>query len=170
MTARILFLDDDRERHRSYRSVHPEGHRAVCAASYEEAVELLKNHPFDLLQLDHDLCWEDSNCDPAKPTYKKTGSDLARWIATSKSPNDFQAIRLHSLNRKGVANMARILGQAGFIVEAETFLEMVARLRGTPLPILSGLGSRYAPSGPVVWPTPISPDAASETRADVEGD
>ena len=99
---RILFLDDDANRHKKFQSLL--GIKYYPAYTAEEAISFLKSSQFDLVSLDHDL-GNEVYVDSFGET--PTGYTVAKWIAENKPK--IGAIVLHSLNPPGVANMKSIL-------------------------------------------------------------
>ncbi len=101
---RILFLDDDLDRHRKVKSHMP--YDAVYTAV--GAIEKLSTKQYDIVFLDHDLGGRqmvDSN-------EEETGYTVAKWIAANKPVIEF--IVVHSLNHGGSANMISVLRRAEY--------------------------------------------------------
>lgn len=58
---RIFILDDLESRHVAFRRQYA-GHEIVSAYTYMEATDLLKEGPYDIAQLDHNLGTVDDGC------------------------------------------------------------------------------------------------------------
>jgi len=111
---RILFLDDDKDRHHKVRSRFI-GTIAVYVFNYDEAVaELASQEPFDVAYLDHDLVEQSARVE-------KTGYDVAVYIAAMPEARRPRRIVIHSLNELGRQRMAELLTAAGFPVSIEPF-------------------------------------------------
>ena len=103
---KILFLDDDENRHKRFRQ-RMTSKPFSPALTAEGAIEILEDHPFkeivfNIVSLDHDLCGG-----VFEPSDEKSGAEVARYIAVMDNPP--QKVVLHSYNEKGVAEMAAIL-------------------------------------------------------------
>jgi CheY-like chemotaxis protein len=111
---RILFLDDDKERHRKVRQRFI-GTVAVYVFNYNEAVAALtSNEPFDVAYLDHDLMEQTA-------AVEKTGYDVAAYIVAMAPDRRPLQIVVHSLNEVGRQRMAKLLADAGCHVSIEPF-------------------------------------------------
>lgn len=111
---RILFLDDNEERHRKVRQRFI-GTVAVYVYNYKEAVAALNaNEPFNVAYLDHDLVEQTA-------TVEKTGYDVAKYITTMPPDRRPRQIVIHSLNEVGRQRMAETLTAAGCQVSIEPF-------------------------------------------------
>ena len=117
---KVLFVDDQIQRHDTFRRKVDLIHTIIPAFTYEQACNALREHRFDEAWLDHDLqdymYFEDGR------TREYTGADIARYIATeldkAKIP---KKVVVHSFNAPGAANMAAILKEAGVPVELRPF-------------------------------------------------
>lgn len=107
---RILFLDDDKARHRKFRE-STIGCDVTFVFTYEAAVAALEAHVFDEAHLDHDLSELAAAGLPTKD--EKTGTDLANYIAAMPRERWPGRIVVHSLNLDGSPRMVRILRSAG---------------------------------------------------------
>jgi CheY-like chemotaxis protein len=111
---RILFLDDDKERHRKVRQRFI-GTIALYVFNYNEAVAALAgDEPFDVAHLDHDLMEQTA-------AVEKTGYDVAVYITTMPPDRRPRQIVIHSLNEVGRQRMAETLTAAGCQVSIEPF-------------------------------------------------
>jgi len=113
---RILVLDDMEERHELFHPLHKSNKNIVIHTyRYEDCIMELKSTPdaFDAIFLDHDLSLEAIMCDP-NTIEEKTGTDVAKWIASNMDPETCGTIICHSMNPHGRLNMFKILYEAGF--------------------------------------------------------
>lgn len=107
---KVLFLDDDQNRHDAFRPhcAHVELHAVYTA---KEAIQKLGEHNFDVAFLDHDL-----GGDSFVPSERgDTGYQVAQYMSRQQPP----VVRLcvvHSLNPAGSANIHGLLKQAGYSV------------------------------------------------------
>ena len=104
---RILFLDDDRSRVKTFLDNYPD---AVCVYTAEECIEQLQ-HQWNTVYLDHDLsgeCFVDS-------ARNDTGMEVVRYITSNSLIHlrDTEFI-IHSLNMKAADLMVNELTQAGY--------------------------------------------------------
>lgn len=128
---RILFLDDDRNRHSLFTNkLDNIGAKDISlhhAFDYNSFVELVSKNNYDMVFLDHDLSYEAVMCDPNN-IEEKTGTDVAKWICENKKPNELNEIVIHSLNPVGSKNMVSILFEYGFSVVCCTFYTVIRHL------------------------------------------
>lgn len=112
---KILFLDDDEERHRIFKGMSI-GHSVDHVRTVEEAILQLNHKAYDFICLDHDLSGLTfvNSEDPAG-----TGYTVACHMASMKHmPRPIQVV-VHSFNPEGAHRMALKLEEAGFkIVQA----------------------------------------------------
>lgn len=121
---KILFLDDNEERHRIFMRSNI-GHVVYPVWTADEAIAVLSSRvgfddgPFDVASLDHDLSFEAQS--GMRPQGEKTGLDVARFIASM--PPDLRPLRVivHSFNPAGAAAMIDVLRDAGVLVERRMF-------------------------------------------------
>lgn len=101
---RILFLDDDRNRHDYFEYAmlfNVKDHQVIHVYSAKEAIEaLLSNPPFDLAHLDHDLGNQAGN----------NGYEVAVFISTMPASMAPRKIIIHSSNQIGAERMEARLG------------------------------------------------------------
>ena len=104
---KILFLDDNHTRHALFKTWCQDADHCY---GYDDCVRLLRLARYDVVSLDHDLGEDDELCIPGITNKQKTGTDVAKFIATLvQKPN--MAI-LHSYNPLGAEAMAAILHAA----------------------------------------------------------
>lgn len=116
----ILFLDDDKSRHETFRKRNINSpHVITYVWTEQEACQaLLKNPKFDAWSLDHDL---------GGRTYvdhreSNTGSSLCRWIAEHLPYDKYPSqVVIHSWNPAGAERMQDILQGAGIVAVRQTF-------------------------------------------------
>lgn len=114
---RILFLDDSHQRIAIFKAMveaDEREHQLVIAENAADAIQDLKDAPFDWVFLDHDL-----EHGPFRPFEgKNTGSEVARFIENCrfKDPEAFLNTRfvIHSNNPGGCAEMFRLIGDLWF--------------------------------------------------------
>lgn len=85
--ATVLFMDDMRERHRSFMEL-VDREKATVFPAYTalQAVDLLQNNVFDEVFLDHDLCVEDIMCKVGEQTLEPTGMVVVEHIMEMVCP------------------------------------------------------------------------------------
>jgi Cyclic-phosphate processing Receiver domain len=99
----VFILEDDLQRLAWFRQRIP---HAVVAKTSDHALEILKNHRFDTVFLDHDL----SEIDAYNPNrLHGNGKEVARFLAWSKFPG---RVIIHSVNELGAAVMKSYLKTA----------------------------------------------------------
>ncbi len=112
----ILFLDDNEERMKWFRSEVPS---AGLAFSSSEMIELLqRSGPVDVLYLDHDLGGKEMISEGEGDT----GMVVVRWIESHRPP--IKKIVVHSSNYFGALRMEATLADAGYDVERMSFVQM----------------------------------------------
>ena len=105
---KVLFLDDDPERHKLFRIHYGSVHDCTYVWSYNEAVNVLQTSSvFDEAWLDHDLS-ESAAIGKPKPG-EKTGTHVAEFIAGMSSDTLPKKIIIHSFNPVGARRMSAIL-------------------------------------------------------------
>ena len=105
--ANILFLDDDENRTKIFKSNIP---WCDTASTVEQCIKFLKKKEYFGLFLDHDLSGETN----VSTNREDTGSEVVRWIVENK-PEICQII-VHSLNDAGARHMCKELDDAGYVV------------------------------------------------------
>lgn len=128
---RVLFLDDDHERHRLAQNFIvatvqglPAGwslHRSYTAA---EAVRAMDDVMFDVVFLDHDLSVDEQMCDPNLLTHTNSGTYVVRRMverAAATPDVSRPTVIVHSYNGGAAANMVADLKAAGFVVHYVPF-------------------------------------------------
>lgn len=114
---RILFLDDDENRHAKHAQENI-GRDVTRARTVRECIDAIKNNPpFDLVSLDHDLGGK-----YYVEEEEGTGTEVARWMATEMPPEKRPVrVVIHSYNAAGAQRMEDILLAAGFWVRRRPF-------------------------------------------------
>lgn len=115
---RILFLDDNKERHRRF-LMNRIGQNIVQAWTCEEACRLLSATVFDIAYLDHDLSELAAAGTPA--ANERTGTHVAEFIAAMPPEKRPGRVVVHSFNDYGRKRMAAILRDAGVAVTIQPF-------------------------------------------------
>ena len=115
MDLRILFLDDNLQRHQAFKDKFPQ-HDTTYVETAEAAIECFKNNEYDVACLDHDLGGRAYvNSFGEEPT----GYTVAKWLSENpdRQPN---TIYIHSFNPVGAANMHSLLPNS--IIQAGIWL------------------------------------------------
>ena len=96
---RILFVDDLR-----WPPADERRDETAIARSYNEAINLLSNHRFEEVSLDHDIA-------SFVGGKEKTGYDIALWLAERKNDGLFvpPIVKCHSANPVGRANIEAVV-------------------------------------------------------------
>jgi len=120
MAHRILFLDDNKYRHKTMKSylLHDE------AYTVEDAVSLLQKKQYDAVFLDHDLGGEEM----VSSDREDTGMSVAKFMVENKI--ETKLVVVHSNNPGGAANMASLLRSAGYNVVQTPFTSLVSMIEG----------------------------------------
>lgn len=109
---RVLFLDDDEDRHRAF-ARNANGCDLVAVRTYEEAAAALASDGrFEQVFLDHDLSWAAAMGTPAEG--EKTGTDVAALVAELPIEKRPDHVVIHSFNDAGARRMHLILHDAGY--------------------------------------------------------
>lgn len=95
---KILFLDDDEERHSLFKKHIIEQYDAAYTVS--QAIEFLKNNNYDIVFLDHDLGGKQM---VSSYSEEETGYLVSKWIEEN-NPN-IKFIIVHSYNHQGSLNI-----------------------------------------------------------------
>lgn len=117
MKKKILFLDDNKARHRDMKPhlLHDEAFTAG------EAIKLLQEKEYDIVFLDHDLGGKEM---VSSFSEEETGYTVAKWIAENKPK--IPLVVTHSLNPAGRANIAALLKSHDYYVLECGFLNLKA--------------------------------------------
>jgi CheY-like chemotaxis protein len=108
---KILFVDDDPNRHRAFAASQPSDVRAHMVFTPKSALKHIEKHVYDLMSLDHDL-YDKS---------KLTGLDVARKVACLPKHMRPLAVVVHSHNQMGSRLMVNELLRAGIPAFAMPF-------------------------------------------------
>lgn len=103
----ILFLDDDPNRTKKFRSMVPSAHTVETA---DECINKLRDDHWHLICLDHDLGGEIF----VDVTEYNTGTTVAKWITENKPSVDF--VIVHSFNHPAATGMSMMISEAGYQV------------------------------------------------------
>ena len=114
---RILFLDDDENRHNKFAQTHI-GEYITQVRTVEACIDAIKNNPrYDLISLDHDLGGQ-----VYVEAVEGTGTEVANWMATEMAPEKMpDRVWIHSFNPAGAKRMHDILAAAGIPVRKRPF-------------------------------------------------
>ncbi len=124
MEGRVLLVDDEPYilRILSFK-LRREGLETYEAASAEEALGVLDEHPVDLVLLDVSL---------ATPT---SGFDLARTLREDPAGRDLPIIMLTARNLVEDVRQGREVGAAGYITKPFSTSELIERVRAILEPV-----------------------------------
>lgn len=103
---RILFIDDDFNRHKLFQQKLI-GSVLTGTETPKECIKILEeSDPFDIVMLDHDLFGQ-----AYVPSGPDTGFEVAEWLSAhpEKMP---RLVILHTYNEKGAARMLEVLPAA----------------------------------------------------------
>jgi predicted O-methyltransferase YrrM len=140
--GRILFLDDDHDRHRRFRArmeardlVAPD--RVLYVHSAAEAIAALDAGDIDQAFLDHDLCEADILVPVGAPSEQPTGMAVVDHILTLPRPP--ASLVVHSYNYEAAVEMClRLASHAAITVRRIPFSEVLTLLDdGQPIDALS---------------------------------
>jgi hypothetical protein len=107
-STRVLVLDDDPKRLDWFRGSVGEatGHAPMCCTTVDEMIRELEGDDFNVVFLDHDLCWQDAAYSERK---HGNGKEAARYLAWM----GFRGmVIIHSVNEDGAKAMKTYLPQA----------------------------------------------------------
>lgn len=118
---KILFLDDDHQRHTRFR-FRTIGNDVTHVYTADEAIDHLTTRgPYDEVWLDHDLS-EQASVGIYHPD-ERTGYHVACFIAETLAPElRPPLVIVHSLNPSGATRMHAALASGGIKVRREPFL------------------------------------------------
>lgn len=112
---KILFLDDDEDRHARY-SLRSIGHEVHHVRTSAEAIDALKHRgPYDVADLDHDL----GGLQMVEPGLVGHGGDVARHL--EQNPECARIVVLHTFNQPAAFKMAMLMGEAPLAVAYAPF-------------------------------------------------
>ena len=100
--SRVLILEDDWGRVIEFKNKFPDSdYELDVVENADEAIELLKEHVYSLICLDHDLDGEVyvNSLDP------NTGYQVTVWMSKNKHVNIDTPVVIHSYNPVGASNM-----------------------------------------------------------------
>ena len=106
---KVLFLDDNEERHKRF-CMNRIGVNIAQARTYSEACTYLAAEVYDVAYLDHDLSELAAVGQPAAG--EKTGTDVANFIASLPKARRPRFVVVHSFNTSGRERMLAILRDA----------------------------------------------------------
>lgn len=111
---KILFLDDNEDRFRTFQSYYDETSVwTYWVTTAAEAIAALQIKDFDLIMLDHDLGLETF----VNSNRVDCGYEVVRWIINNKNSYRFPLIIVHSWNIVASNNMVSDLQKAKFNAE-----------------------------------------------------
>jgi len=127
---KVLFLDDDEQRHTMFEFKHRGQLDITHVRNYDEFIDAVQSgERYEMYFLDHDLSDEDAMVEPGASSKEKTGTDVAEWIASNVDAKNGPGIVVHSLNPPGAERMALNLRNAGFDVVKQPFYQMIYNIR-----------------------------------------
>lgn len=107
---KVLFLDDDKNRHEKFRMAHI-GVDVTYVWSAEEAIKALNEAVFDEASLDHDLGGEVTH-NTLPGLGDGSGYDVACYIAAMPFEKRPKLVVIHSFNQAGSFRMGQALKKA----------------------------------------------------------
>jgi CheY-like chemotaxis protein len=115
---RILFVDDEKYRHDTFRK-NSVGHHVDYAYNAETALAFLTEHCYDVVCLDHDMSIETQN---QLLTGEKDGRYIVKELIRLKPEISKETVFVvHSLNYAGSREMVASLKEAGYSAKAIPF-------------------------------------------------
>lgn len=122
---KILFLDDNLNRHRAFKHRFNDPEIALTAVeTAEDCIKALRKETFDMVFLDHDLGGETYT----ESSRADTGMEVVRWIEEHK-PKIGEVI-VHSLNPVGASAMSGGLDRSGYAVQKIPFTKLIHGYKG----------------------------------------
>lgn len=112
MKHRLLFLDDDQDRHDEFRRVVRDDIDVTYVYSVAQAKAAIDGDRFDEMWFDHDLA-DYGPSDMYGYCEEYTGQHVARYVASLPPEKMPSAVRIHSWSPDGARAMARTLGGVG---------------------------------------------------------
>lgn len=112
---RVLVLDDDKTRHKTFARNLIGHEKVVHAYTYDDAVEALLSEQFDVVFFDHDLNLLDKvsihkeEIDYDGKPRELTGADVALFLVSLPEEKHPQYAIVHSYNHHGAENICSIL-------------------------------------------------------------
>jgi DNA-binding NarL/FixJ family response regulator len=117
----IFILEDDLQRLQKIKSALPDEAVATHSLTAEYAINVLSNHKFDIMMLDHDLADEHYAVynrtvfgQNQKVTVPFTGMVVVDWLIENKDKHHDALIIVHSLNAIARPIMIDKLSKSGF--------------------------------------------------------
>ena len=123
---RIFVLDDDQDRLDWFARRFPHD-RVDIAQDVPTALEMLHEHSYDVVFLDHDLLPEHYGAEESDD--ERTGYAVAHALAQEAKRQRSASIIVHSLNSDGALRMVEILHGAGYATDYIPFPMLEHRLR-----------------------------------------
>jgi CheY-like chemotaxis protein len=130
---RILILDDDLTRHKTF-ARNLKDHDLTHVHTYDEAVKAAReNEKFDVFFLDHDLNDFPHFSSVGPPSMyggvrELTGEDFTRWITAKLPPAKLpNMVWIHSYNPDGAKRMRQTLTPLGIKIVVEPFHSGIGR-------------------------------------------
>jgi CheY-like chemotaxis protein len=105
--SRVLFLDDDSERHKVFSECMDHRFEVTHTKKFFETLKILRAESFHTVFLDHDL-GDHVEADVIHGMYSNhvaNGEDVARWIVNTPESHPKQCV-VHSANPDGAKNIA----------------------------------------------------------------
>lgn len=117
---KVLFLDDDPERHAEFHEKHP---TAVHVRTVDEACKKLGAQRFDLVYLDRDLNdYPEVGVSVSKSGRQQTGTEVAEFIIRQSPSRRPRLVIVHSRNPFYAPLMVEQLRTAGVQVIREPYI------------------------------------------------
>jgi len=123
---RVFLLDDDRRRHKWFRTRF-EGDFLDIADNVLAAQERLAATAYDAIFLDHDLHPEHYHSDSTDD--ERTGYAVALWLSANPEVQKASTILVHTRNADGAMRMVETLREAGRSAEYVPFPFLAERIK-----------------------------------------
>lgn len=123
---RVFLLDDDSRRHKWF-AVRFRGDFIHVAKNVAQAHELLSEHSYDAIFLDHDLHPEHYNS--MDHDDERTGYAVAAWLASNPNRQSGSTILVHTRNADGAMRMVEEMRRAGRNAEYVPFPMLAERIK-----------------------------------------
>jgi len=115
----VFLLDDDTRRHRWFKKRFA-GDELDIAETVDEAKELLQQHSYDAIFLDHDLLPEHYETNDHND-FARTGYAIAEWLSENKELQRSATFIVHTRNADGAFKMVEKRRDSGRQVEYVAF-------------------------------------------------
>lgn len=123
---KVFLLDDDSRRHKWF-ALRFKGDFIHIAKNVPQAQQLLSEHSYDAIFLDHDLHPEHYESDDKDD--ERTGYAVAVWLAANPELQPGSTILVHTRNADGAIRMVEEMRRAGRSAEYVPFPMLAERIK-----------------------------------------